>query len=986
MLTAMMNNVHQKFFLVLLILIGSTAFSQSISFGIKGKVVDADSRAPLTDATVTVLAKEDSSAVGFSIADKTGAFEIKNMKAGSYILGITFTGYKSLFRNVDLNASRPYIDLDTLRIASGYGTLENITITQAPILINKDTIEFKAGAFKTKPNGTVEDLLKNLPGVEVDKDGNITAQGEDITKVYVDGKEFFSNDPKLATKNLTAELVESVQVFDDMSDQAKFTKIDDGSRQKAINIKLKKDKKKGIFGRSNAGIGSSDRYEASASMNMFRDKTQVSVLGGDNNINRLGFTSNDIISNMGGMGGLQAGGRGGGGGGGRNGGGGNRGGGGFNMNSGGATSNDGNTKSWSGGINYRDQWSPKMEFAGNYFASGTDKVNQTNSYRTNFFTNDSSSKTAEEQYTRNKNSNQRFGFRWQYEIDSMNSLLITPSVSFQHSESLSFDTISTTAINPKFSYNAIDGNSQRSSERDGWTFSNNALYRHRFNKAGRTITVGWTNSLNDSKGDGNNTSPYYYYNTDGTLNHIRNQQQENDQTTHSNNNTISTSFTEMFGTNKILELNYAYTDNKSTSDRNTYDYNNLTTKYDIINKPQTNYFENTFISNRLGTNFRVRQTNYDYQLGGAVQFAYLHNLSNRATTGKDSLMSQRYTNFFPNMSFNYNLGTRKAIRFNYRGSTQAPNVSQLQDVLDVSNPLVYRTGNPNLKQQFNNTLNLSYNTFDLKTFMFLTMNLTGGLTSNKIVNSIDTVNKTTQLIRPENVSGAYNVAFNSTIGIPLVKVTTGKRSPMNLNLTTTIRHSRDVSLLYKETNYSYTNSIAERIRFNYNIQDKLDIGTHFRATYNDARYSVQSTLNNKYFNYNYSLDGNYIFLKRFMLNSSFDYTVNTGMTDGYNQSVPLWNGSLSYLLFKKKNGELKFSVMDILNQNKSIDRNIGDNYIEDTYTQVLKRFYMVSFMFNFNQFGGKNPNARNRTFDRNSGDGGGGFRGNGGGRRNGGGF
>lgn len=959
MITAIRKKVHQFFLLSCLLLFSTLTYSQSTGYSIKGKVVDAETRTPLTDATITILSKEDSSAVGFSVADKTGAFEIKNMKAGSFIVGVTFTGYQPLFRNIEVTAARPVADLDTLKIFTGSGTLATVTITQAPILVKKDTIEFKAGAFKTKPNGTVEDLLKNLPGVEVDKDGNVTAQGEDITKVYVDGKEFFSNDPKLATKNLTSELVESIQVFDDMSDQAKFTRIDDGSRQKSINIKLKKDKNKGVFGRSNVSIGTSDRYNANISTNFFRDRTQVSLLGGANNINRLGFTSNDIISNMGGMGSLQ--GRGGGGGGG-----GNRGGnrqGTFNRNSS-PTVADGNTKSWNAGVNYRDEWGSKMQFSANYFASGTDRKNQTNSYRQNFFTNDSSSKTAEEESTLNKSTNQRIGFRWEYAIDSMNSLLITPSLSLQHSESLSYDTISTSAINPKLTYNAIDGNSERTSQRDGWTFSNNALYRHRFNKAGRTFTIGWTNSTNDSKSEGTNRSPYYYYNPDGTLYRIRNQQQQNDQTTHSNNNTISSSLTEMFGTNKVLELNYAYSNNKSNSDRNTYDYNNLSAKYDIVNKAQTNYFENTFISSRIGTNFRVKQTKYDYQLGGAVQFAYLHNLSNRATTGKDSIMSQRYTNFFPNLSFNYNLGTRKAIRFNYRGSTQAPTVSQLQDVLDVSNPLVYRTGNPDLNQQFNHTLNLSYNTFDLKSFMFMTMNVAGSLTSNKIVNSIDTINKTTQLYRPENVNGAYNLSLNGTIGIPLKKVTTGRRSPMNLNLTTAIRHSRDVSLLYKQLNYNYTNSISERIRFSYNIQDKLDIGTHARISYNDARYSIQSNLNNKYFNYNYSLDGNYIFLKRFMLNSEFDYTVRTGMSDGYNQSVPLWNGSLSYLLFKKRNGELKFSVIDILNQNKSIDRNIGENYIEDTYTQVLKRFYMVTFMFNFNQFGGRNAARGNRNFDR----------------------
>ncbi len=186
-------------------------------------------------------------------------------------------------------------------------------------------------------------------------------------------------------------------------------------------------------------------------------------------------------------------------------------------------------------------------------------------------------------------------------------------------------------------------------------------------------------------------------------------------------------------------MNYAYTVNESTSDRKVFDYGYNSGKYDSVNKNQTNYFENTFLSSRLGTNFRVKKLKYDFQLGGAVQFATLKNMSHRALTGKDSTMSQRYTNFFPNASFNYNMGTRKSIRFGYRGSTRAPSISQLQDVVDQSNQLVYRTGNPNLKQEFTNNFNFSYNTFNVSNFLFFNMNLNASVISNKIVNSMERI-------------------------------------------------------------------------------------------------------------------------------------------------------------------------------------------------------------------------------------------------------
>ena len=940
--------MKQLFLTLFLLFSACFLFAQTKPVGsIKGKVFDAKIKQALPDATITIAGREDSVAVGFAVADKTGSFEIKNVPAGSFILGISFTGYREFIKNIDITAAKPTIDLDTVMLQLDTSMLASVIVSVPPITIKKDTVEFRAGAFKTKPNATVEDLLKKLPGMEVDKDGNVASQGENITKIYVDGKEFFGNDPKLVTKNLTADMVESVQVFDDMSDQAKFTRIDDGSRQRTINIKTKKDRRKGIFGRANAGFGSSDLYESRLSLNSFNNDLRLSVIGGANNINRVGFTATDMISNMGGMGGFSGGGFGGGGGG-R--GGGRRGGG------GGGNAGPGNTRSWSAGVNYRDDWGPKMDFTGSYFISGNNTTNRSQSYRQNFYAGDSVALVNEDSYRKNSSVNHRFGFRWEYEIDSMNSILITPSISVQQSESMSIDSSTTQATSPKFNYNAIRRISERANERDGWNLNNNILFRHRFRKPGRTFTIGWSTGINDSDGEGYNKSPYYFIDPNGDTTRTINQRQRNDQLTWSFNNTISTSITEMIDSNKIVELNYAYTTNKSTSDRDTYEYRPQSNDYDSVNKNQTNYFENLFTSSRIGANFRLKETKYDFQVGGAIQVASLGNMSHRASIGKDSMMKQRYTNFFPNASFNYNLGTRKSIRFNYRGSTRAPNISQLQDFRDESNRLNIREGNPNLKQEFTNNVTFTYNTFNMTNFMFLNLDVSANTVSNKIVNSTEVLTGGVQLTKPTNVNGAYGVAFSGTIGIPLKKVTTGRRSPMNLNLTTSLRYNRDVNLLNTELNYSHTKTVGQRIRFDYNIPDKLDIGARANFNYNDATYTLRQSTSNTYFNHNYSLELNYIFFKNFMLDTDFDYFVNTGRSDGFNQSVPLWNASFSYILFKKRNGEIKFTVVDILNQNKNIDRFIGDTYIEDTYTETLRRFYMVSFMYSLNRFGGRGQN------------------------------
>jgi hypothetical protein len=578
--------MKKSYTLILLFLAsGLWATAQKGIGSIKGKIVDAQNKLPLQDATITLLALEDSATVGFAVADKTGAFEIKNINAGSYITGITFTGYLQFIKNITITAANPVINMDTIRMAADTSMLQSVVVVLPPISVKNDTVEFRAGAFKTKPNATVEDLLKKLPGVEADKDGKVTAQGEEVTKIYVDGKEFFSNDPKVAIKNLTAELVESIQVFDDMSDQAKFTRIDDGSRQKTINIKLKKNRKQGFFGRSSIGAGSSERYESSVSANMFDNKTQLSVVGGANNINRMGFTFNDLnnLSNSGNN-------RGGGGNGNRS----------FSIRGNGA---NGNTRAWNGGVNFRDEWGTKMEFSANYFVSNVNNIATTRNYQESLFPNDSVAYTSRETYRNSTNTNHRFGLRWEYEIDSMNSILMTPVVSITPGSAVIFDTVTTQATSPRFDYKAISGRSDRSTDRDAWSISNNLLFRHRFRKPGRTFTIGWTTSVDESTNENYNESPYYFYKPDGSY-RFSDRDQRTDVNSKSFNNVISTSITEMIGKNKIVELNYAYTINRSNSDRDVNDFSS-NGKYDSLNEAQTNYFENVFTASRAGATFRL---------------------------------------------------------------------------------------------------------------------------------------------------------------------------------------------------------------------------------------------------------------------------------------------------------------------------------------------------------------------------------------------
>ncbi|MET0243657.1 MAG: outer membrane beta-barrel protein, partial [Flavitalea sp.] len=670
---------------------------------IKGSLADSIYKEILSEATVTVLSAKDSAVISFVLSNPKGEFLISGLDSGSYRLTATYSGYATYTKFFKITRDSSTIDLGNIQMFKKDDLLTEVVVEAPPITVKKDTVEFRADAFRTRPNSTAEDVFKKIPGMQVDKDGNVKAQGEDITKVYVDGKEFFGTDPKLATKNITADMIESVQVFDDMSDQARFTRIDDGSRAKTINIKLKKDKRKGYFGRAMAARGTDNRYDGTISFNKFNGDQRISLLGGLNNLNKSNFSISDIVSTMGGGGNRGGGGGFGGGGGNFGGGGGNRGGGGGNFGFGGSNGATGITKAKNIGLNYTDKWGSKIDVTASYFFSESDRRTETDRVRQSFFSNDSSTVQTNRAVSNNYNQNHRFNLRMEWYIDSNNSILYTPNVVFQRSNSSSYDSSSTDAITAgKERYLRLNGVSQNGNSREGVNVSNNLMYRRKFDKLGRTLTVSVNNSIRNNDADGRVYAPQRFYNYDGSLERDTLQDRITNQKTKPTTTSASATYTEPVSNNSVIALSYEYSHDYSTSDGKGFDYNTASGDYDNINLLTTNYFENTNNINRAGVNYRFQKAKYNFQLGSNVQLTDRTNRSIRAQTGKDSTFSQSFTNFNPLANFTYNFSRSKTLRFNYNGNTSQPTIDQLQDVIvpDETNPLLFYTGNPNLKQAF----------------------------------------------------------------------------------------------------------------------------------------------------------------------------------------------------------------------------------------------------------------------------------------------
>jgi Outer membrane protein beta-barrel family/Carboxypeptidase regulatory-like domain len=894
---------------------------------LKGIAFDSLANQPVANATVTVLNKKDSALVSFTMTDNAGLFEITGIENGEYRLLISHINYhnKTIFFAVKDERK----DLGRIIMYDRAKILDEVIVNgeAPPVTLIGDTVQYNAGSFKTAPNANVEDLLKKLPGVKVDKDGTVKAQGEKVQKVLVDGKEFFGNDPKIATKNLPADAIDKVQVYDKLSDQAQLTGFDDGNSEKTINLKLKKDKKKGYFGKVNAGAGDDGRYQGKFNVNSFKGARQLSAIGMDNNTNAEGFSFMDILSFTGAMNQLK------------------NGGGNININISDddpiagllGANNTGINTTFGGGVNYNNIIGTKTDFQSNYFYSRYNPVKENHIQRqyflpVNLYTQNS--------YTDNLNNNHRLNFSADYQIDSFHSIKISPSLSYQKTTNNTISDYTTLSENGILTN---DGKSNNLSNNEGYNFSTAILFRKKFKRKGRTFSFNLLTNLNDNNGNGSLQSITSFYDAAGSLMNRDSINQKNNNANSLGGYNAKAVYTEPIFKKSLLEFSLGNSYSRNNASKTTHDYNANSGKFDLINNLFTNRFESNYGYTNAGLRLRKQTKTYNYSIGTGWQHAELE--GKIFSGGKDSVITKEFSNVLPNARFQYYFSRFKNLMLNYSTNTNQPTVAQLQPVPDNSNPLYVKLGNPNLKQEFTHVLRLNVSLVNpyknRNVFVFFTFQET----QNKIVNADHINSLGVDSVMPVNANGVYNMNGSISWGYPVhfLKGT--------LELSSNVNSYRGKQFINDRQNNIQTLTLGPEVRLDMNPTEKLNVSVNAGLNYSRSNYSLQSARSTRYFTQTYGTDINWQLPKLFFLATDFTYRINNQHADGFNAKVPLWNASISKQMLRFNRGEIKFSVNDLLNQNIGINRTSNQNYIEDSRINNLRRFFLLSFTYSLTKTG-----------------------------------
>lgn len=916
----------KKFTLSLLLSILSLlVFSQEHS--VMGKLQDTMNVKPVVFASVSLIGKSDSILKTFTRTNQKGEFKLNVTKPGKYILLVAHNTFVDYVDDIEIKEAEQEKNLGTIAMFQRGQLLREVFIkNSAAIKIKGDTLEFLADSFKVKEGAMVEDLLKVMPGIQVNKNGEITAMGEKVEKVLVDGEEFFGDDPTVATQNIQSKIVEKVQVFDKKSDQASFTGFDDGEEQKTINLKLKKDMNKGMFGKVELGGGWEDRWKNQAMINSFKNKRQISVYGlmSSNGETGLGWEDKNKYTGSGENnmamdedGGFM-----------------------WTFNSDdddvsfGRGGTEGITKAWTGGARYANKWNDGEHQANiNYSFGRINKTKKESSLTQNLFPG-STYLTRDTSTSYSSRNTHRLTGKYTWELDSNTSIIYNLNTRLGFVESENFNATHNVSDNeiPISSSSRINSSNSKTTR-----VSNTLTLNRKLKKKGRTLSLNTSYTQSNNTGDGI-LDGWNQYSIGGTpLNEDLDQQKIQNQLT--NNFKTDLTYTEPLSKKWILKASYGYANDVSQSDKSTLIKNlptddEYTTRIDSLSSD----FDSKVQSHTVGAEVKFTEKKYNATIGIRTRYSFFDQVDKVRNLNYD------YTriNLFPTLKFNYKFDQFSRFTFSYSGSTRQPSITQLQPIQDNSNPLQIYIGNPNLKIGFNQSFNINF--FNYK--VLSSRSIYSGIYFSNSFNNIALNRSFDQLGRTinqyVNLNGGYDASLwgGFQTKVPKTDLQVG------FNLNGNLAHTPNIFNNIKGITNSYSITMSPSIM--YNKEEKIFLDIKIGGMYSNSKNSLKQNSTIQYFSFVPTASVTYYLPLNFELNAEADYQYTPPVAPYPNSfSRLLLNGGLSYRMLKEKNLTWNITVDDILNQNRGYERNTTDNFNTERQFMTLGRYWMVGLVWTF---------------------------------------
>jgi hypothetical protein len=918
-----------------------SVMAQNKIITVSGKIIDDSNKSAIVQAGLQLLSLPDSTYAAGTVSSSTGTFTLPKVKPGSYVLKITYVGYQTQKIPMKLVSSRPNYAAGTISLKPDAVLLKEAVVTaQAPpVTVKGDTLEYSASAYRVAEGAMLEDLVKKIPGVEVSSEGKITHNGKEIKKILVDGKEFFSDDPAVAMKNLPANMVNKVKAYDKKSDMSKYTGIDDGDDESVLDLSVKKEMKSGVIGNVLGGLGNKKRYEGKVMLSRFRDTTSATVIGSANNTNSRGFS--EFGDAGGGMGNANAG--------------------------------SGITASKQFGANYGMD-NDKVRIEGNVEYGHTNTNAERKASTETFLGNNSTFGNSTDNSLRIRND-ARFDMHLILKPDTMTNIVIMPTVSFSKTNSQTSSTSQSASASDFAKSSMINSYSNKGDGKDrNVSLQGRFMLFRRLNSKGRNVMIGANLGYSDTNTDNDSYSNMAFYRNDSTsvLNRYT------DRNSDSKSWGITASYTEPVFSKHYLQLRYDFSHSRSMSE--SLVYNNLG---DYLDHSNISYSDS--LSSKL-TNYYNRHS-FDLSLRGiytkmmySIGISLTPQISKSKTDiplSRASTLKQNVLNYAPSVMFRYMFNKQHFLMFRYRGHSSAPNVQDLQEIISITDPLNLQYGNPNLKPSFSNNFTLFYNHYFPTSQMSINANMFYNNTINSVANKM-TYNSDTggRTYTKTNVNGNWNASGYFSVNTPLwdKRFTVSSNSGANYSNAvsyTTINQSTDAVL-------SNTHNLraSERLTTSFRT-DNFDVSLNGGVAYNKTKNNKQTNSNRETYDYTAGLSSDANIFWKISLSSDLGCTWKQGYSGGMNKKEFIWNAQISKTIFKDNAGTIRFKIYDILRQQSNISRSINETMMSDTQYNTLGSYFMFHFVYRLNTLGGRS--MRQGMGGRRGGFGGHGFGGPGGG-------